>query len=88
MLPARSLARLAPLVPPVRPGRAAWAGGRRFSAATAKSKFIVEVNGRDEFDRVVVQSKVPVVLDAYADWCGRTCARRSLLAERLARAPS
>jgi len=33
------------------------------------SKYVREVNGHD-FDQVVLQSKTPVLVDFWAEWCG------------------
>jgi len=30
---------------------------------------VLEISSQAEFDALVLKSKVPVVLDAYADWC-------------------
>jgi len=40
---------------------------RRQLSTTAP--FVVDIADRANFDSLVLKSKVPVVLDAYADWC-------------------
>jgi thioredoxin 2 len=45
------------------------AGRPRCSRCHADLPWIVEI-GADEFDRVVERSKVPVLVDLWAPWCG------------------
>lgn len=38
--------------------------------ATQNSEFVVTLKSIDDYEKEVVKSQIPVLLDFYADWCG------------------
>jgi thioredoxin 1 len=58
-------------------------GGDKMSAAVATQRRIEHAN-EDNFEQMVLQSTVPVLVDFYADWC-RPCRALAPVLEELAR---
>ena len=50
-----------------------------------KNDNIIHLKATDKFDEVVLQSKTPMIVDFYADWCGPCRKLTPIIEERLAK---